>query len=147
MPSRHLLGLLIVALALVPAVADAPDKEQKPPEEKKPTAGQIAAALQELEGRDPERLGDRFDALELLERARAPRCVPEIFQSALTTQLGAYAFRAGEVANKLDAKQALRTYDTGRKKRDAGFRGSNAVRFLSEIRAPGVSDRLYPLRR
>ncbi|MGH7163421.1 MAG: HEAT repeat domain-containing protein, partial [Planctomycetota bacterium] len=71
-------------------------------------------------------------------KAADPAAAPLLFEAAAATQEPGFAVRAGEVANALDPKAAVRAWEAGRRKlRRIGL--VNAVRFLGEIKTPAAA--------
>ncbi|MFQ5844602.1 MAG: HEAT repeat domain-containing protein, partial [Planctomycetota bacterium] len=132
----------LLGLLLLWAPRSSADREAaEPVQAEKPTEQEVEQARKWLRDIDPLHSRERFEALEIVARSKDPGFVPLLFDSAVLNQLGAYAVRAGEVANRLDAPAALRAYDRRvRKLKRLGL--ANAVRFLGEIRARGAGARL-----
>ncbi|MHC4932331.1 MAG: HEAT repeat domain-containing protein, partial [Planctomycetota bacterium] len=132
MSRRRLAALVLLALLTSTASSE---------EDSKPAAGEIEVAKRELQTTDLDRLQHRFNAAEVAARSGDAGFVPLLFQAAVSCKTPALAVAAGEAANKLDPKEALKLYDAGKGRR-RGLAAANAVRFLGEIRARGAGTRL-----
>ncbi len=139
--------LLLCTFVLIAHVAAGPDeaedaakkKEEQAPQ--KPTAAQLEKALKVLQTTGAAGFLQRFDALDVIERARDKKTIQAVFDSAVNNHVGAYAVRCGEVANSIDAQTAVKVFDEGsRRLRQLPL--TNAVRFLGEIRYPQVGEKL-----
>jgi HEAT repeat protein len=138
--TRHralLLVLLLLSTRSLPADSETAEK----PQTQKPTEQELEEARRWLKNTEPDKFRERFAALDVVQRGGDKSIVPLLFDSAVLNQLGAYAVRAGEVANALDPRAAVQAYDRRVRKLKL-LRMANAVRFLGEVRAPGVGARL-----
>ncbi|MHC4666833.1 MAG: hypothetical protein ACYTFD_00385 [Planctomycetota bacterium] len=131
---RRLFRLTLPGLLLCAAPA-APDDGAKP------SAGEIEAVREELAKTGLSRLQQRYDALEVAVRSGDPTVVPLLLQSAMRSKDPSFAVAAGEAANRLDPKLAVRAYDA-HKGRARKLEAANAVRFLGEIMSPEAKRRL-----
>jgi len=109
----------------------------------KPSAGEVEAARGELAGASLARFQQRYDALDTAVRSGDASLVPLLFAAAMNSKDPSFAVAAGEAANRLDPKLAVRAYD-GRKSRGKGkkLKSAHAVRFLGEIRSKDAAHRL-----
>lgn len=87
--------LLLCTFVLGAHVAAGPDeaedagkKEEAP---QKPTAAQLEKALKVLQTTGAAGFLQRFDALDVVERARDKKTIQVVFESAVKNQVGAYA--------------------------------------------------------
>ena len=71
----------------------------------------LKEARQELAGNGYDRLQQRFKAVEDAGRSGDASFVPLLFTAAIQAREPAFAVAAGEAANKLDPKAAVRAYD------------------------------------
>ena len=128
--------LLLPALLLSVAAAG-------PDDGIKPSAGEVDAAREELDGTALARFQQRYDALDTAVRSGDASLVPLLFLAAMNSKDPSFAFAAGEASNRLDKKLAVRAYD-GRKSKGKGkkLKAAQAVRFLSEIRSKDAARRL-----
>ena len=137
MSARRLLPLLLLALFGTPLMAEGEKKQEGKKEEPakkivKPTQAEINDAREALQAKDWRNFLDRYDAADVALRSADPAFVPILLDSAIGCLDPAFAVYAGEVANKLDAKAAIRAYDA-RKKKLRKLPEAQAIRFLGEI--------------
>jgi HEAT repeat protein len=124
-----LLGLLLSAAAA------------RPDDEVKPAAGEVEAAREELGKTGLAGFHQRYDALDVAGRSDDPSLVPLLFLAALQAKSPSFAVAAGEAANRLDPKAAVRAY-ASHKGKARKHEAAQAVRFLGEIRSKEAARRL-----
>ena len=130
--SRLLLPCLLLSVA-----AAGPDDAIKP------SSSEVAAARAELEKASLAGFQQRYDALDTAARSGDAALVPLLFAAAMNSKASSFAVAAGEAANRLDPKAAVRAYDKRKSKgKRKKLKSAQAVRFLGEIRSKDAARRL-----
>jgi len=137
---RRFLPLLLLLLLGGPLIAE-DEKKQAAKKVIKPSKAQVDDARKALGSKDWRNFLDRYDAADVALRSADAAFVPILLDSAISSLDPAFAVYAGEVANKLDAKAAIRAYDA-RKAKLRRLPEAQAIRFLGEIRSRDALTRL-----